>query len=116
MLESGEVHRRIFRLGHMMREGLEAIFKEAGLPAIVAGFGSVFVPYFLTGPVRNYEDLLRNDAVAFVETRKEAMKEGIFMLPMNLKRCAVCAAHTAEDAAKALDRIQRAVKRYIKRR
>jgi len=116
LLESGDVHRRIFRLGHMMRQGLEDIFKEAGIPAVVAGFGSVFVPYFMQGSIRSYEDLLRNDAGVFVDTRMEAMKEGVFMLPMNLKRCAVCAAHAADDIARALDAIQRAVKRYIKRR
>jgi glutamate-1-semialdehyde 2,1-aminomutase len=115
-LESGDVHKRLFKLGHMMRRGLEDIFKEWGIPAVVTGFGSVFLAYFMTGTARSYDDLLRNDAEAFVGTRREALKEGVFMLPMNLKRCAVCAVHTAEDIANALDAIHRAVKRYIKQR
>lgn len=111
LLESGEVHRRIFRLGHMMREGLEGIFKSAGIPVVVTGFGSVFVVYFMNSPVHHYGDLLRNDAAMFVGTRLDAMRQGVFMLPVNLKRCCVSAAHTAADVAQTLDVMQAVVKK-----
>ena len=116
LLEGGEVHRRLFRLGHMMRQGLEEIFRGAGIPAVVTGLGSVFVVYFMEGEIRCYDDLLRNDAGLFVGIRRDARPEGVFMLPVNLKRCSIAAAHTAEDIAFALEAVTRAVKRRMARR
>jgi glutamate-1-semialdehyde 2,1-aminomutase len=42
-LERGEVHARVFALGERMRDGLAAIAGEAGIPAVVGGYGSLFV-------------------------------------------------------------------------
>ena len=36
----------------------------------VAVFGSVFVPYFMDGPIDTYTDLLRNDDAADVAFRR----------------------------------------------
>ena len=35
------------------REGLRALYARLGVPVVVAGFGSVFVTYFLEGPVES---------------------------------------------------------------
>ena len=56
--------------------GLAALYARLGVPAVVSGFGSVFVTYFLDGPVRSYDDLLANDVDLFVGYRRELMKDG----------------------------------------
>jgi glutamate-1-semialdehyde 2,1-aminomutase len=109
-LEDGKVYQHIFRLGEIMREGLSDITEELGIQAYTTGFGSVFVTYFMEPPVKNYTDLLRNDARLFVEYRKRMIEKGIFMLPLNLKRNHISAAHTEEEIKFTLDKSREVLK------
>jgi len=112
-LQREPVHEHVFRLGERARTGLEALYERLGVPAVVSGFGSVFVTYFLDGPVVSYDDLLRNDVELFVGYRRELMKEGIFELPLNLKRSHFSYAHTDEDVDRLLEGTEAAVTRYL---
>ena len=108
-LEDGRIHEYIFRLGEMMRQGLSEMTEELGIKAYTTGFGSVFVTYFMEPPVENYTDLLRNDARLFLDYRKKMIEKGIFMLPLNLKRNHVSAAHTEEDVKITLEKSREAL-------
>jgi glutamate-1-semialdehyde 2,1-aminomutase len=92
-LEAEPVHEHIFALGDRIRRELALLYESLGVPAVIAGFGSVFVPYFVAGPVSSYADLLANDAELFVGYRRELIAAGIFELPLNLKRSHVSYAH-----------------------
>ncbi len=94
ILETQPVHERIFRLGERMRSGLREIVERLGIPATVTGFGSVFVLYFLEGPIESYADLLRNDVERFLTYRRKLIERGIFELPLNLKRNHISFSHT----------------------
>lgn len=97
-LEGGDVHKHIFRLGERMRDGLRSIIDRLGVPAMVAGFGSVFTVYFMEErPIENFDALLDNDAALYIRYRQELMKRGVFEIPMNLKRNHVSYSHTQED-------------------
>lgn len=96
-LEREPVHKHIFELGDRARSGLQAMYKRLGIPAVVTGFGSVFVTYFMEPPVESYDDLLRNDVQRFIGYRRELMNHGIFELPLNLKRNHISYAHTKAD-------------------
>ncbi|MCS6969636.1 MAG: aspartate aminotransferase family protein, partial [Planctomycetes bacterium] len=72
-------------------------------PMTVARFGSVFVPYFMEGPIVSYSDLLRNDDVRDRWFRSQMCARGIFMLPVALKRNHVSAAHTQADIDRTLE-------------
>src|SRR5206468_10127503 len=80
-LQREPVHEHVFRLGERARLGLTELYARLGVPAVVSGFGSVFVTYFLEGPVESYDELLRNDVDLFTAYRRELMKHGIFALP-----------------------------------
>jgi glutamate-1-semialdehyde 2,1-aminomutase len=108
-LQREPVHEHVFRLGERTREGLRALYARLGEPVVVSGFGSVFVTYFLDGPVESYDDLLRNDADMFVGYRRELMRHGIFELPLNLKRSHFSYAHTDEDVDRLLEATETAV-------
>ena len=84
-------------LGERTRSELTDLFASLDQPAHVSGFGSVFVTYFMEGPVNDYSDLLRNDVELFTEIRMAEMKHGVFELPLNLKRSHYSYAHTEED-------------------
>ena len=115
-LEREPVHEHVFRLGERARTGLTELYERLGVPAVVSGFGSVFVTYFLDGPVVSYDDLLRNDVDLFVGYRRELMKDGIFELPLNLKRSHFSYAHVDEDVDRLLVATEAAVTRYLETR
>ncbi|MHB8621656.1 MAG: aspartate aminotransferase family protein, partial [Chloroflexota bacterium] len=108
-LETRRVHEHIFRLGERLRAGLTDIVTRLGIPATVAGFGSVYVLYFLEGRLSSYNDLLRNDASRFVGYRRELMQRGVFELPVNLKRNHISYSHTETDIDNTLDAAEQAL-------
>jgi glutamate-1-semialdehyde 2,1-aminomutase len=108
-LEREPVHEHVFRLGQRARTELQALYDRLRVPAVVSGFGSVFVSYFLEGPVERYDDLLRNDVDLFVGYRRELMRHGIFELPLNLKRSHFSYAHSDADVDRLLEATEAAV-------
>jgi glutamate-1-semialdehyde 2,1-aminomutase len=102
-LERHPVHEHIYALGERMRVGLRAIADEAGIEAYVGGFGSLFVLCFMEGPLRSYEDVLRNDNARFLRYRRALVNGGVFEMPESLGRSHISAAHTVEDIDRSLD-------------
>jgi glutamate-1-semialdehyde 2,1-aminomutase len=103
ILECEPVHRHVFRLGEKLRHGLTEIHQRLGLPATVAGFGSVFLTYFMEGPIDSYTDLLRNDAARFLAYRRRMIERGIFKMPVNLKRGHISYSHTEAHIDRTLE-------------
>jgi len=103
VLERPDSYPRLFGLGERMRAGLRDIVARRGIRATVAGFGSVFLTYFMDGPIRDYRDLLRNDAAKFVAYRRELTDRGFFKLPMNIKRACISLSHTEEQIDRTLE-------------
>lgn len=110
------VHEHVFRLGARVREGLTALYQSLDVPVVVGGFGSVFVTYFMQGPVERYDDLLANDADLFIEQRREQLAHGVFELPLNLKRSHVSYAHTDEDIDHLLEAAEASARAVLGRR
>jgi glutamate-1-semialdehyde 2,1-aminomutase len=102
-LEDGSVHEHVFALGERMRTGLAAIAERAGIPAVVGGFGSLFVLCFMEGPLRSYEDVLRNDDALFGRYRRELVARGVFEMPESLGRSHIGASHTDDDVDRSLE-------------
>jgi len=102
ILEDPATYQRLFGLGDMMRDGLRNVMERHDVRFTEAGFGSVFLTYFMDGPIYSYRDLLRNNADLFVEYRRRLVEKGIFKLPMNLKRNHISLSHTPEDIARTL--------------
>jgi glutamate-1-semialdehyde 2,1-aminomutase len=115
-LREEPVHQHVFRLGERARTELELLYERLGIPAVVSGFGSVFVTYFLDGPVISYDDLLRNDAELFCAYRLELLEHGIFELPLNLKRSHMSYAHTDDHVDALVEATERAVTSVVARR
>lgn len=102
-LEDGTVHRYCFDLAQRASRGLEDIAVDLGITMTIARFGSVFVPYFMEGPIASYDDLLRNDTAMDVAFRQGMCDQGIFMIPTALKRNHISAAHTLADIDRTLE-------------
>ena len=115
-LQTEPVHEHVFRLGERARQGLREVYAALDIPVVVSGFGSVFVTYFMEGPVENYDDLLANDVDMFIGVRREQMKHGVFELPLNLKRSHFSYAHTDEDVDRLLDAAAASAKAVLEAR
>ncbi|GCE16084.1 aspartate aminotransferase family protein [Tengunoibacter tsumagoiensis] len=110
ILEQPDSYPHLFRLGERMREGLREIIQRRGINATVAGFGSIFVTYFMEPPVETYTDLLRNDATKFVNYRRQLIERGIYKLPVNLKRNHISLAHTTADIDQTLEAVDQVLR------
>ncbi len=110
-LEAEEVYKHTFRLGDKMRQGLSEIAARLHIPAVVAGFGSVFTVYFMDGPVSSYTDLLRNNSEFDAQFRKGLLEEGILMHPAALKRNHISASHTDQDIEMTLEKGETVLRR-----
>lgn len=102
VLEDEASYAHLFDMGDRMRKGLTDIMARSRTKATVAGIGSVFLTYFMDGPINNYTDLMRNDSKKFIEYRKRLVERGIFKLPMNLKRNHLSLSHTREHVDQTL--------------
>jgi glutamate-1-semialdehyde 2,1-aminomutase len=112
-LEDGRVHEHVFALGERMRGGLAEISERVGVPAVVGGFGSLFVLCFMDGPLETYEDALRNDEALFGRYRRELIARGIFEMPESLGRSHIGAAHTADDVDRSLEAAEEALRAAV---
>lgn len=110
ILERPETYKHLFDLGERARIGMDQVAKSNKVELASTGFGSVFVPYFMSGPINNYTDLLRNDTKKELAFRRGMIEQGVYMLPVPLKRNHVSLAHTAED----IDRTIQAADRVFK--
>ncbi|MCY3977516.1 MAG: aspartate aminotransferase family protein [Chloroflexi bacterium] len=113
-LEDGTVHQRIFRLGDKARRGMQEIADRLDIDMTVTGYGSVFVPYFMSGEITRYADLLRNNTEADIMFRGEMVKRGIFMLPLAMKRNHISGAHTDADIDHTLNVTEDVLKEMIR--
>ncbi|MEU6607312.1 aspartate aminotransferase family protein [Streptomyces shenzhenensis] len=113
-LREEPVHEHVFRLGDRVRAGLTELYRTLDVPAVVTGYGSVFVSYFMSGPQpRSYDDLLANDTALFVGYRRRLVDQGVFELPLNLKRSHLSYAHTDADVDRLLEATETAVRHTL---
>ncbi len=103
-LEDGQIYDRLFKLGRMISDGTDAAAAEVGVKTCASYFGSIFATYFTSGPMIIYNDVLRNDAEAFVRFRRSLIERGVFMLPVNAKRSFISAAHTEQDIRETIEK------------
>jgi glutamate-1-semialdehyde 2,1-aminomutase len=115
-LQREPVHEHVFALGERTRRELTDVYARLGVPVVVSGFGSVFVTYFLDGPVTSYDDLLANDVDLFTGYRRELMNHGVFELPLNLKRSHFSYAHVDADVDRLLEATEAAVTAVLAQR
>jgi glutamate-1-semialdehyde 2,1-aminomutase len=102
-LEREPVHEHLFALGERMRAGLSRISDELEVPTVVSGYGSLYVMLFMEGPLRSYDDVIRNDHELFVAYRKELVRRGVFEMPENIGRNHITYSHTEEDVDRSLE-------------
>ena len=110
------IHRHLFRLGAAIEAGLAAIVERLGIDARPASLGSVFVCYFTGREVRSFDDALASDEARYVAFHRGMTERGFLMLPLNLKRNHLMAAHSDEDVARMLQAAEDVLAGFAARR
>jgi glutamate-1-semialdehyde 2,1-aminomutase len=93
--------------------GLNGIFERNGVAARAQGLGARFGIYFgVPGKLRNYRDAVRHQREQMLRFVAAAIGHGVYFHDYGGAAChhGFCAAMTAADADKALDRLDGAVK------
>lgn len=114
VMENEPVHEHVFALGERMRAGLREIVERLGVRGTVAGFGSIYVLYFLDGPIQNYSDLMRNDVSMFTRYRQGLIRRGVYEIPLNIKRCHLSYSHTAADVDNTLQAAEDSLRELLR--
>ena len=108
-LEDPKVYEHLFALGDAMRDGMREIVARLGLPITVAGYGSIFVPYFrdpALGPPMDYGDVVRCDLERDRAFRLAMVQRGFMLYPLPGRRNCLMAAHTREDIDLTLEAVE----------
>ena len=114
-LESEPVHARLASLGERVCRELRGIHQRLGVPATVAGYQSIFLTYFMEGPLESFSDVLRNDASRFVDYRRRLIERGIFEVPLSPKRNHLSYSHTDQQIDRALEACEDVLKEMFGR-
>ena len=98
LMNDGEGYRHVECLGEKLQRGIEDVFRELDLKAVVARQGSAFCVYFMDHCPRDWHDLASNHDFKLDETTRRGLIDGgVYFFPLATKQCSISFAHTAED-------------------
>ncbi|GGM29217.1 glutamate-1-semialdehyde 2,1-aminomutase [Pseudomonas asuensis] len=105
-LSADGVYEQLFAMGDYLRAQLDDIVHRLGIPVQAAGYGSVWLLYFFTGPYEQYSDLLRNDDATDLAFRQKLIEQRHIFQPLPLKRLYLSTSHTKDIINESLDVIE----------
>ena len=109
--DDGAVYRELEAKGARLQEGLETLFSERGLTAVVSRLGSAFCAYFMDHVPLDWHDVAsHHDFDLDRRYRRALLDRGVFHFPLACKQGSISAAHTDEDLALTLDVTREALK------
>jgi glutamate-1-semialdehyde 2,1-aminomutase len=104
MLKNPEVYERISSISNKLYKGLEKLFAEKGIPAVLVQNKSAFCVYFMEQMPADLHDILEHHDFSYdLKYRRALIKEGIYHIPIACKQGSVSYAHTNEDIDKTLE-------------
>lgn len=103
-------YEKLFEQGEYIRKNISDILSRAGVRAQVAGFGSVWLIYFLDGEFNSYSDLLRNDNELDTKFRHAMIDRNYVFQPVPMKRMYMSLAHTRDIIDQTLSDVEDVVR------
>jgi len=106
----GEIYRTLEHLGARLQAGLEALYREKGLRAVVSRIGSAFCTYFCDSVPVDWHDLAaRHDFDLDRRLRRALIERGVYQFPLPAKQGSISAAHTVEEIDRTLEMTREAL-------
>ncbi|MEP7111620.1 MAG: aspartate aminotransferase family protein [Ferruginibacter sp.] len=98
ILQNQQVYDHISKVSNLFYDGLEALFIEKGVPAVVARNASASCTYFCEETPRDIHDILKtHDFSLDLRYRKALIEKGIYHIPIACKQSSVSYSHTEDD-------------------
>jgi glutamate-1-semialdehyde 2,1-aminomutase len=98
ILKKPDIYEHLSNMSNLLYNGLETIFAEKDIPAVVVRNGSAYCAYFCNQAPRDAHDILLNhDFNLDVELRRLLIKRGIYQIPIACKQNSISYAHSEED-------------------
>lgn len=98
ILQNPAVYEHISKVSNLLYKGLETLFGEKGIQAVVSRNASAFCIYLCDEPPQDVHDILQNHNFSFdLAYRKALIEKGIYHIPIACKQGSVSYAHTEED-------------------
>lgn len=102
-----DVYTHIETQGQALQSGLQRILQRSGRPFHVARQGSALCVYFMDHAPVDFHDLANNNDAAFDRRWRLALIEkGIYQFPLSSKQASLSFAHSAEDIALTLEKVE----------
>lgn len=103
ILNNPEIYKSISKHCNLLYDGLEQLFKEKGIAAIVSRNTSAYCVYFAEKAPVDLHDILHNVNFAFdLKYRRALIEKGVYNIPITCKQGSVSYAHTENDIYKTL--------------
>ncbi|HEY6977644.1 MAG TPA: aspartate aminotransferase family protein [Chitinophagaceae bacterium] len=113
ILQNPEVYRQISYVSRLLYEGLESLFAEKGIPAVVARNESAYCVYFCDkAPLDAHDILIHHDFEFDLRLRRLLIDEGIYQIPIACKQNSISYAHSEEDIYKTLQKHKEALEQF----
>ena len=90
-------YERLEQLGARLGDGLAALARSAGVPAVVNRVGSMLTLFFCAGPVTDYATAKTADTARFGAFFRAMRDRGVFLPPSQFEAMFVSLAHTDDD-------------------
>ena len=104
MLKKPDIYKSIQDVSDRLYQGLGSLFKEKGMPFVIAKNASAFCVYFMQNPPADLHDILENHNFDFdIKYRKALIQKGIYHIPIGCKQGSVSYAHSHADIDKTLE-------------
>lgn len=98
ILQDPDVYNHISTVSNLLYDGLEMLYAEKGVPAVVSRNASASCTYFCDKAPRDAHAVLENhDFIFDLQYRKALIKKGIYQIPVPCKQGSVSFAHSVED-------------------
>ena len=100
-------YERLYRLGDLLRDGINQVIERLGVNAVCYGYGSTWGIFFDRTPPSNYRDVLYHSEAGGGEKgaayTRHMLNHGIFIQPSRPARAYLYAAHTEDDVQRTVD-------------
>jgi glutamate-1-semialdehyde 2,1-aminomutase len=108
--DDGAVLRDLEEKGRRLQAGMEALFRERGIEAVVSRIGSAFCAYFMEHVPVDWHDLAaHHDFALDLRYRRALLARGVLHFPLACKQGSISAAHTDEDLSFTLEATREAL-------
>ncbi len=103
----GSAYKHLWANGEQLRNGMDQILRDAGLPVVLTAGGPVFHLSFAERAARTYRETLSANTALYSDFAVGLLDEGILVLPDG--RWYISTAHTADDIEQTLNAVKRVV-------